>query len=633
MKTQNVVLSALMGAVLVCGSLASAQWRDLNQSTAGSQSTEESAQDRIRKQIEERRNSRSRDSKAESKTPAILGDRNLRKQSESGDQPVIRRSDQKVDFSRRSGESKEVKETGQPNSGQFQQGSELIQKLRDSRSGRTDTREKAVGDQDSAPNAGQGLKVERLKVNRGTSDEAGKPDLQSIENQRKKQLESLRDRQREKKSDGDDMVHTPKPRLTLPDRTEGAGENPLERVRKDQREQLRDRLKDRSEDTPVAVKKTPVPLERKELGRTEDREEFKKKLEDLRKGKKSDDLKGTPEVGQKPDSAGQLDRGKLRGKEDLSQRLEELRKAKDDKGLKVDRLKPTPSVVRENVKKAWEQRTEGKRDIRDVVKNLREQQGEKANTAEGKKEFGEQLRELRKIQGKERAELIGANLDEKKLDYLKGRKLLSKEDALTRFGKLDVKPRVELAANDIEELRRGRLPDRVSLPRGDFGRVHRPLHSDINVNINLNLVPPPPPRHGFGVDIASFHWNYWDGRYRYDHSWAINIFVNIGHTRYDGYDGAMVRGRYYCYGWGWMDGCIDYGDRRLWVPGFWAPYNVTECCECEVWVPPVYDWVWTGCCWEQVHVSGGYFDRYPSADCRTVTRYRWVPGHFQYYYS
>jgi hypothetical protein len=132
------------------------------------------------------------------------------------------------------------------------------------------------------------------------------------------------------------------------------------------------------------------------------------------------------------------------------------------------------------------------------------------------------------------------------------------------------------------------------------------------------------------VDLADFRWHYWDGRHHYDHRWAVDLFIGLGHTRYDGYDGVIVGGRYFCYGWGWVDGCIDYGDCRVWVPGFWAPYTTTECCECQVWVPPVYDWVWNGCTWEQVLVSGGYFVQQPSG-CHTVTHWTWVPGHYEFY--
>ena len=111
-----------------------------------------------------------------------------------------------------------------------------------------------------------------------------------------------------------------------------------------------------------------------------------------------------------------------------------------------------------------------------------------------------------------------------------------------------------------------------------------------------------------------------------------SLFIGLGHTPYHGCGGVILGGHYYAYGWGWIDGCIDYGSRRIWVPGFYAPYTVEECYSVPVWVPPVYEEVWTGCCWETVMVDGGYFSPYGGSGCHYVTRYAWVPGHWDYYW-
>ncbi|GIX44411.1 MAG: hypothetical protein KatS3mg130_0819 [Candidatus Sumerlaea sp.] len=271
-------------------------------------------------------------------------------------------------------------------------------------------------------------------------------------------------------------------------------------------------------------------------------------------------------------------------------------------------------------------------DVSELVQRLRQEHGDRLNTEEGRSAFRQQLQELRRARGEQQAQLLGANLEQKRAEFLEQRRsqLLTGQDAITRFGNIEAKPRFQLQQQDLEKLHRGELPSVVPLPRGDWGRLRRPLERELRYVHESWYCPPPPRYRDRGVDYFHFSWHYWDGRYRYDHSWAINIFISIGHTRYGGYDGVIIGGRYFCYGWGWIDGCIDYGDCRVWVPGFWAPYTVTECCDCEVWVPPVYDWVWTGCCWEQVLVAGGYFTRKP-ANCYTVTRYRWVPGHYQYY--
>ena len=154
----------------------------------------------------------------------------------------------------------------------------------------------------------------------------------------------------------------------------------------------------------------------------------------------------------------------------------------------------------------------------------------------------------------------------------------------------------------------------------------------INNYVAPAWLPPRPPSNGWGIGVSSggFAFNYWDGRNGYNQDFAINIFGTFGHQRYGGWDGMMVSGGYYAYGYGYIQGCIDYGDCRVWVPGFWASYTVDECGPTQVWVPPVYEWVWTGCCWEQVQVDGGYFDTVYGG-CRPIPRSYWVPGHFEYY--
>lgn len=246
---------------------------------------------------------------------------------------------------------------------------------------------------------------------------------------------------------------------------------------------------------------------------------------------------------------------------------------------------------------------------------------------------------LTTVQPKTKAALIGANVADatKKLDI---RNRLSRDDIETRFGKFEKKPRIELADREVDLLRRGRLPDRIREPHGDDGLVRRPLHhydhddhDDIditNINININNFLPPPVYDPGRWRHDDFRWDYWDGRSHYDHDYAFNLFVNLGHTPYGGFDGAIVGGRYYSYGYGWIDGCIDYGYHRLWVPGFWSSYVVEECSPGDIWVPPVYEEVWTGWCWETIQVDGGYFVPGP-AYCHLVTRYVWVPGHYQWY--
>src|SRR5690606_17607041 len=114
------------------------------------------------------------------------------------------------------------------------------------------------------------------------------------------------------------------------------------------------------------------------------------------------------------------------------------------------------------------------------------------------------------------------------------------------------------------------IPDRYR-PHGDYGYINSPLH--YQDDYDPYFLPPPAPIYGGGLDFG-LEWNYYDGHSYYDHGYASELFVSIGHTRYNGYDGIVTGGRYWSYGHGWIDGCIDYGHRRMWVPGFWAPYTV-----------------------------------------------------------
>ncbi len=428
-------------------------------------------------------------------------------------------------------------------------------------------------------------------------------------------------------------------------------------------EELRKRLEEKrkgQQGTGQEVQGTPSSTGNLQQGRLS-REELKRKLEEQRKGtqgQQTTEESATGQVQQGQQGGKQLgERGQRLSRDELRQRLEELRQKKtgqqtpgpgqqgtmsalEERKQKLEQLRQQTEQRkgdlraqlkpedREKLRSLYEQ-SKGK-NLRELAQQLRAEQGGQKGTID-REALAAKLQELRRIQGEERSKLIGANLQDRKLALegrLAGRKFTA-DDVRRRFGDVQAKPRFELAKQDLELLNRGEVPPRLR-PHGDMGLIRRPLEREWRYRHEHWFCPPPPRRHGFGIDLVGFHWEYWDGRHHYDHHWAINIFINIGHVRYDGYDGVIVGGRYFCYGWGWIDGCIDYGDCRIWVPGFWAPYTVTECCECEVWVPPVYDWVWTGCCWEQVLVSGGYFVRQPSG-CHTVTRWRWVPGHFEYY--
>lgn len=213
-------------------------------------------------------------------------------------------------------------------------------------------------------------------------------------------------------------------------------------------------------------------------------------------------------------------------------------------------------------------------------------------------------------------------------------KVLSGNDAMTVFGSfgnpvVGTQP-VSLTKRDIVAMQNGYLPGYLPAPVAGFGLVRPPV-------IPAAIYTAPgylPPAISVGVGAApGFSWQYWDGRSAYDHSYASSLFVSIGHTRHNGFDGVLYGGsRYYAFGYGWMDGCIDYGSGRVWVPGFWAPQIVEECRPIPVWLPPVYEQVWTGCCWETIQVDGGYFSPAPATECHAVTRHVWVPGHYEYYY-
>lgn len=246
----------------------------------------------------------------------------------------------------------------------------------------------------------------------------------------------------------------------------------------------------------------------------------------------------------------------------------------------------------------------------------------------------------RNLSRAERSVLIGANAAPRGRDDLRGlRNYISSDNRrynnyIDHIRHKNVHNRhrntyINIFVNNVYNDFRNNIIPAPYRPWGGYGRIHQPIMYPVG-GYNNYLLPPPAPI-GSGPLSMSLSWNYWDGRAYYDHGYARGLFGSIGHRPHNGYDGIVVQGRYWSYGWGWIDGCIDYGDRRIWVPGFWAPYTVEECGTVPVWIPPVYEDVWTGCCWERIQVDGGYFAD-PVVDCRMVTRYTWVPGHYQYYY-
>lgn len=128
---------------------------------------------------------------------------------------------------------------------------------------------------------------------------------------------------------------------------------------------------------------------------------------------------------------------------------------------------------------------------------------------------------------------------------------------------------------------------------------------------------------------GGFSWNYFDGRFRYDNLYVSAVLAPLGFVSVSNYDGFFVSNRYFCHGYGFLDGVYHYGHGRIWVPGFWAPRTVEICDDTIEWIPPVFDWVWTGADWEWTVVDGGYYATRRIARCRSVTRWVWVPGHWQ----
>lgn len=354
-----------------------------------------------------------------------------------------------------------------------------------------------------------------------------------------------------------------------------------------------------------------------------------------------------------------------------AERLEQLRSAKSENNRLNSPAgqalqKTNPAAGKSPLERVQETRRQAKEGIAPLQKNVPaaanaalERRQEKlenlAGRAQAHQELRQQAQDLRqaKIEGirsagqalklsrldsQTKASLVGANLDPAKMNSLVDRgAILSRRDVMPQLGELKGKPRYELTKADLLEMHKGHIPGHLPPPPPGFGPVLRPIeiHKDVDIhytNVNINLGSPyllPAPLVP-GVAPVSFSWNYWDGRACYDHGYAINLFVGLGHVRYGGYDGVVCGGSYFCYGYGWMDGCIDYGSSRMWVPGFWSSYVTEECYPGQEWVPPAYEDVWTGCCWERVQVDGGYFVDTPG-DCHPVTHWTWVPGHFEFY--
>lgn len=372
----------------------------------------------------------------------------------------------------------------------------------------------------------------------------------------------------------------------------------------------------------------------------------------------------------------------------MKSRLENFRKEREESQVKAEQridafnseeAKTERTRNQERLKEFAQQRREGgdqsqaekaNSNLLDSIKNrLPENQREELtkrmgdeSTSKNPRDFANMLRQVRggddtdpqtarldkRVQ---KGRLIGEDVDIDSLRKLGiGGRKFSQEDSKDRFRNIidDYKDgRVKANDNEIAEFRQGLVPDRFrrNFKGGDeynvinigeiniennyygggwHGWGNKKYKGDDwwdNINVGVNIG-------GGGYGLA---FNYYDGRSYYNHDYALSIFVNVGHVRYGGYDGCYYGGRYYSYGWGYIDGCIDYGGCRMWVPGFWAPYTTQECGSWQVWIPPAYEWVWTGCCWEQVQVDGGYF-RTEYGDCRNITRYTWVPGHYQRYY-
>lgn len=323
----------------------------------------------------------------------------------------------------------------------------------------------------------------------------------------------------------------------------------------------------------------------------------------------------TPAAGE-PTPAGEVDAGKGKG------RLDKLNKGK---------LNPnaTPAADQALNAQGTPAAPLSKHEMKLQVKDAKQAQQEANQAAKQLVQLQKKQDkiELKNLSGAEKAVLVGADTSQLHIDAAKK---LSKNDAITVIGNNNtiIKNKTVYNKTVVNNINLGVFPAGYGLPWGSYGYVHHPLIGfDIGCSYCLPAVP------AIGIGFGALNWNYWDGRCHYDHSYCDSIFLGIGHVRYDGCDGAIVGGRYFCYGWGWIDGCIDYGERRIWCPGFWAPYTVEECGNVPVWVPPSYEDVWTGCCWETVQVDGGYFAPSPSLDCHYVTRYTWMPGHFEYAYA
>ncbi|PKO19924.1 hypothetical protein CVU37_00165 [candidate division BRC1 bacterium HGW-BRC1-1] len=368
------------------------------------------------------------------------------------------------------------------------------------------------------------------------------------------------------------------------------------------------------------------------------------------------------------------------------QRVEEIKKSREarveEQKVSVDERTKAISALREgrrddaNLQRL--RQTTDKQALKETVSGLRadgvSKEQIKRTYLESRRSGGDVSTALSSLQPDRRVAMVGANVPQaaKGFDLSLKTRELSRRDLSNRLGDVKVSPRVELTENQLDAFRKGRVPDGISGPR-DSDRMGRPLRDELrywgsnydrdwhrdnknwdnrwsrkdywdrfddrndrdvfNISINIGgAFLPPVVNPGYYPNYGSFQWNYWDGRRYYDHSYATTAFLNIGHVRYGGFDGVSVSGRYYSYGYGWIDGCIDYGGARIWVPGFWAPYSVRECNNVPVWIEPVYETIWNGCCWETVQVDGGYFRDYGYTDCHDVTRYQWVPGHFQYSY-
>ena len=473
--------------------------------------------------------------------------------------------------------------------------------------------------------------------------EERKSEVEATREEQRARLEELR-KQREKRGQEqtgrpDDAVAQPKPGETpTGDKAEAAQER-IEKIRAE-REAQRNEMKQKLEERREAESAKTAELRAK-------REEAIKQQQ-----QRVEEMKASRQARAEEQKVSQEDRSKA---------IAAIREGRrDDSNLQKIRQTSDKEALRETI---TELRTQGV--SKDEIKRT---------YLESRKSGGDVSTALSSLSGERQVAMVGANIPQAAKNFdlsLKSREL-SRRDIADRLGDVKVSPRVELTENQLDAFRKGRVPDGISRPR-DWDRMGRPLRDELrhwgtnydrdwhrgndrwddrwrrkdywdrfddrrdrdvfNISINIGgAFLPPVVSPGYYPDYASFSWNYWDGRRYYDHSYATTAFLNIGHVRYGGFDGVSVSGRYYSYGYGWIDGCIDYGGARIWVPGFWAPTTVRECTNIPVWIEPVYETIWTGCCWETVQVDGGYFRDYGYTECHNVTRYQWIPGHFQYSY-